>query len=87
MGLEYLDKDNPDGTSFGQDTSALISFYGVTAVDQPADANQEVMTTTLTQIASDAALTLAVQAINATNTLLLQLRSDLVALGLIKGSA
>lgn len=87
MSVDELSKKNPDGTRLGQSSSDLVAFFGATAVDQPADANQGVMSATLTNIATDAALSLAVSAINATNVLLLQLRSDLVELGLIKGSA
>ena len=87
MGVTYVSDKNPDGTSIGQDAADLISFYGATPVDQPADADQGVMSASLTMIATDAALSLAVSALNATNVLVLQLRSDLVDLGLIKGSA
>lgn len=36
MAVKQLSDKNPDGTVLGQSTSDLISFYGVTAVDQPA---------------------------------------------------
>lgn len=35
-----VDFGNTDGTTFGKDTSAKISFYGVTPVAQRAAANQ-----------------------------------------------
>lgn len=35
-----VDLGNTDGTTFGKDTSAKISFYGVTPVAQRAAANQ-----------------------------------------------
>lgn len=35
-----VDFGNTDGTTFGKDTSAKISFYGVTPVTQRAAANQ-----------------------------------------------
>jgi ABC-type branched-subunit amino acid transport system substrate-binding protein len=35
MSVTFLDDDNKDGVTLGQDTSALISFYGVTPVNQP----------------------------------------------------
>lgn len=87
MSIDQLSKGNPDGTVMGQDSSDPISFYGATAVAQQSGADQGVMSATLTALATNAALSLAVSAINATNVLLLQLRQDLVDLGLIKGSA
>lgn len=40
--LSYLD---PDGTSFGQSATDLISFYGATPIVQPTNANQAAITT------------------------------------------
>ena len=37
---KVLDIGHEDGTTFGKDTSAEISFYGVTPVTQRAAANQ-----------------------------------------------
>ena len=87
MSVDELSKKPADGTRLGQSSADLISFCGATPVVQPSGANQGVMSATLTAIATDAALSLCVSALNATNVLLLQLRSDLVSLGLVKGSA
>lgn len=37
MGVHYLDDGNDDGTCLGQSAAALVSFYGATPVDQPAN--------------------------------------------------
>ncbi len=85
--IKYLDNKNPDGTVLGQDSATLISFYGVTPVVQPSGATQGVMSAALTGLTQDAVVSVCVSAINATNILLLKLRSDLIAVGVIKGSA
>ena len=59
MGFKYLDNDWPDGTVFGQDTSALISFYGVDPVAQPA-AVTTVDSTTVTTVDTTTITSLAV---------------------------
>ncbi len=41
---EYIGNGNPDGSSFGKDTSEAVSFYGVTPVAQRANASQAVAT-------------------------------------------
>lgn len=38
MAVKYISDQNPDGSTFGTTTSDLISFYGVTPVDQAAGA-------------------------------------------------
>ena len=62
-----------DGTSYGQSATDKISFYGYTPVVQPSSATQAAVTTgaTTTQVGA----------------LANELRSALVALGAIKGSA
>ncbi len=37
MAVEELDKGNDDGTRLGQSSSSLISAYGATPCDQPAN--------------------------------------------------
>ena len=44
MAVEYIDKANPDGTSFGQSASDLISLYGATPVAQRGNASQAAAT-------------------------------------------
>ncbi len=38
MSVDFLGKQNPDGTTLGYNTSAKISFYGVTPVVQQTGA-------------------------------------------------
>ncbi|MCP4303663.1 MAG: hypothetical protein GY788_02035 [bacterium] len=84
MAIEYLDGGNDDGTSFGQSITEKISFYGVTAVVQPSGAGQAAVTTSVTTTATAANLaTTMVDVLVAVN----KVRTDLVALGLWKGSA
>lgn len=85
------------GTSFGQDTADLISFYGVTPVAQQSGSGQAAVATSTITTASTTttpagyATTTQADAIAAqvvlVRTLANQLRSDLVDLGLIKGSS
>lgn len=51
IGLQ-LSNGNPDGTSLGQSTSDLVSFYGVTPVDQGAAVTALATTPTATDIAT-----------------------------------
>ena len=53
MAVEHISKGNDDGTTFGQDTADLISFYGVDPVDQPAAVTTvDVTTITAVQVAT-----------------------------------
>lgn len=71
----------------GNATTDTIGFYGSTKVAQPAGAGQGSVTTTGTvSTAGIFGFTTSTQA-NAIITLLNQIRSDLVTLGLLKGSA
>jgi hypothetical protein len=85
MAVRYLGTNSPDGTCLGYDDEEKISFYGETPVVQPADGNQEAIgdlksttTATTSTLLSDC---------TTIKTLVNQLRSDLVTLGLIKGGA
>jgi len=49
---KQLSDGNPDGTSLGQSTSDLISFYGKTPVDQGAAVTALTTTPTATDIAT-----------------------------------
>lgn len=83
--IQYLDAMFFDGTVLGQTTGALVAFYNATPTTRPTSANQAAVATTVpssTQVAFT--LTSAQQA--GIITLLNQIRSDLVTLGLIKGS-
>lgn len=73
MAVKYLTDKNPDGTSLGQSAAEKVSLYGVTPVIQPAHADQAAVTAGATTTAA--------------NTLLIQLRLALIAVGAIKGGA
>lgn len=97
MAADVIGNNAPDGSTFGASTTEKISFYGVTTVVQPSSASQAaVATTTLTTAStttSPAGYATTTQANDvatvaaACRTLVNQLRSDLVSLGLIKGSS
>lgn len=85
MGEDVLSKGNDDGTALGQSASDKISIYGGgTPVVQPSTASQAAVTGTVTTTATTTALAVDVAA---TIVLVNQLRSDLVSLRAIKGSA
>jgi hypothetical protein len=46
MAVRYLDDDRPDGTVLGQDSSAIVGFWGATPVDQPAALTAQLTTLT-----------------------------------------
>jgi len=71
IGLQLSD-GNPDGCSFGQSATDLISFYGATPIVKPTAANQAAITAGATTTAC--------------NNLVIELRLALVNLGLIAGS-
>jgi hypothetical protein len=48
MAVIYVSEKNDDGTSFGQSSTDLISFYGVTPVAQAATVAAATNTTTTT---------------------------------------
>jgi len=82
---QYLDGTEADGTILGKSSTALVGFYGAIPVVKPSGAAQAaVATTAATTGAATYGLTSA-QA-NGVVALLNQIRSDLVTLGLIKGS-
>jgi len=94
---EYIDFGCPDGAILGRTTSEKIAFYGSTPVSQLTGSTQAaVAVSTVTTAAtstspygfatSTQADNLAATVVNC-RTLVNQLRSDLVSLGLIKGSA
>lgn len=78
--------DATTGTRLGTATTQKIGFYGVTAVVQRASANQAAVATTGATNATPYGFTTAAQA-NAIVTLVNEMRTALVNLGLIKGSA
>jgi hypothetical protein len=73
MALKELSSGNSDGTRLGQSASDKLGFYGLTTpIVQPAHTDQGAITAGATTTAC--------------NTLANRLRTDLVALGIIKGS-
>jgi len=92
--IKELSDGGPDGTRLGQSTSDLVGFWGATPVNQPADTNQFAITTTalttITDIVTTASLTAALNAVVArVNSISLwadRVRTDLVEVGIQKGS-
>lgn len=82
--VEYIGTNQVDGACFGSSSTEKIAFYGTTPATQPASASQAAVTTTVTTTATTTALATDVAALI---VLANQLRSELVTLGLIKGSA
>lgn len=73
MAVKQHSDARPDGQSIGQSASDLIGFYGKTPIVQPASTTQAAITAGATT--------------TATINLLLEIRTALVNLGLIKGAA
>ena len=78
MTKQIVGYGSTEGVVLGQSTTDLIGFYGATTpVAQPSGAAQDALTAS----SSDAA------AIGELITLVTKIRTDLVALGLLKGSS
>lgn len=73
------------GTQIGTGATQKLGFFGQTPTAQPTSANEAAVATTAPTNTSPYGYTTSAQAA-AIVTLVNQLRSDLVALGLIKGS-
>ena len=79
----------------GRSAAAQRAFFGASPVSQPASANQSAVSATPISATAGASYTSTEQQmindlkakVNAQTVLLNQMRADLVALGLIKGSA
>lgn len=78
--------DSPDGFVVGQDTAALIGFYGTTPVAQQSGSAQAAVGTAAAITTAAHGFATGTQA-DAIVTLVNEMRSVLVALGLMKGSA
>jgi hypothetical protein len=72
MAVYQLSDARSDGQVLGQSVTDKVGFFGVTPVVQPTSANQAAITAGATTTAC--------------NTLVIELRTALVNLGLIKGS-
>ena len=92
--IKELGDGGPDGTRLCKTSTELVGFWGKTPVDQPAATNQFAVTTTalttITDIVTTASMTGAINAIvarvDSLSAFAYQLRSDLVEIGIIKGS-
>ena len=84
MPVRQLSDGNPDGTVLGQSTSDLISFYNAAPMVQRSGAAQAAVPTTTPTNASPYGYSQAQAA--AIITLLNEIRTTLVALGLMKGA-
>lgn len=83
---EYVMYESPDGAQFGKSaTSSKIGFFAASPIVQPTSASQAVVTT---EAATTGAATYGLTSAQANSVvrLLNQIRTDLIALGLIKGS-
>ena len=84
MSAYNVGDNRPDGMLIGQSATAdKVGFYGTTPVVQPTSASQAAVTGTVTATATTTALAADVVLLT---TLANQLRTELVALGIIKGS-
>ena len=96
MAVVQLSRGNSDGVMLGQSATDKVGFFGVTAAVQPTSSNQAaVATSTITTAATSTtpygyATTTQADAVPAQivllRTLVNQMRSDLVTLGILKGS-
>lgn len=97
MAVRYLDDGAVDGTVLGQAATSYVGFYGATPVVRPSAAAQAAITDGSTGTANSATGVAALTAtynstllINAIATIVAQtnaIRSALVSVGIMKGSA
>ena len=83
---EYVIYESPDGAQIGKSaTSSKLGFFAASPVVQPTSASQAALTT---EAATTGAATYGFTSAQANDivTMLNRIRSDLVTLGLIKGS-
>ena len=83
MAVQNIGDGGPDGTNFIQ-TGEKGAFFGATPVVRPTGTSQAACTKTTTTTSTTTALTTDLDAVR---VLVNKLRTDLVALGLIKGSS
>lgn len=82
---QQLSRGSDDGVCLGQSSTDKIGFYGLaTPIVQPSGSSQAAATNTTTTTSTTTALTTDLDALR---VLVNKMRSDLVALGLIKGSS
>lgn len=80
---DIIGTNQPDGCQIGIASTDKVGFFGTTPADQPASSSQAAVTalTTTHTTTTIAAVVVAL------TTLVNQMRTDLVELGLIKGAA
>lgn len=82
---QQLSRGSDDGVCVGQSITDKIGFYGLaTPIVQPSGTSQAAYTKTTTTTTTTTALTVDITALA---VLVNKMRTDLIALGLIKGSA
>lgn len=84
--VRQLSDGNPDGVSLGQSATDKISFYNATPIVQRSGAAQAAVAVTGSTTSTPYGYTTSAQA-DGIVTLLNEIRTTLVNLGLIKGSA
>ena len=83
---QFIGGTSGDGVTIGTTSSGLLGFYGLaTPISQPTSSNEAAVATTVPS-STNVAFVLSSAQQTAIITLVNQLRADLVALGLIKGS-
>ena len=83
---EAVTYNSPDGAKVGKTSAELIGFWGVTPVVQPTSASQAAVTTEVAKTISGSNFGYTSAQANGIITLLNRLRTDLVNVGIIKGS-
>ena len=82
---EQVTYGSPDGAQVGVSSTELVAFFGATPVAKPSGASQAAVSTAAATTGAAIYGFTSAQA-NGLVALVNQLRSDLVTLGLIKGS-
>ena len=85
-GIQYLGDANSSGTTLGRSSASLIGFYGATNATRPSGSNQAAITITAGTTDSSAPIASLQSLATANKTLVNELRSALVQLGLIAGA-
>jgi hypothetical protein len=81
---DYIGSNKPDGCMIGIASTEKVGFWGTTPCDQPASSDQAAVTTSITTTATTTNIETTV---NSIITLLNQIRTSLVEVGIIKGEA
>lgn len=83
--VEYVGTSGSGGVCLGQSSTELVAFFGNTPVAQPSGSGQAAVSTAAATTGSAIYGFTSAQA-NGLVTLVNQIRSDLVTLGILKGS-